>query len=72
MTLKSDAKFKQKLTFGFRFDMRNFLNFHPTTQKSENFTSMSSISKYKYIRFEPKKNREELYFMKLNSDANFE
>ena len=71
MTLKIGAKFKEKLTCGFKYDMRNLVNFHPTTQKSENFTSMGSFCP-KYIRFEPKKNREELYFMKLNSDANFE
>ena len=34
MTLKSDAKFKEKLTWGFKYDMRNLINFHPTTQKS--------------------------------------
>ena len=36
MTLKSDAKFKEKLTFGFKCDMRNLANFHPTTKKSKN------------------------------------
>ena len=35
MTLKSDAKFKEKLICGFKYDMRNLVNFHPTTQKSE-------------------------------------
>ena len=40
MALKSDAKFEEKLTLGFRYDMRNLVNFHPTTQKSKNFTSM--------------------------------
>ena len=34
--------------------MRNLVNFHPTTQKSENFTSMGSICP-KYIRSELKK-----------------
>ena len=33
-----DAKFKEKLTFDFKYDMRNLVNFHPITQKSENFT----------------------------------
>ena len=47
----SDAKFKEKLTCGFTHDMGNFVNFHPTTQKSENFTSMGSFCA-KYIRFE--------------------
>ena len=53
MTLKSDAKFTKKLTCGFIYDMRSLVNFHLITQKSENFTSMSSFCS-KYIRFEPK------------------
>ena len=40
MTLKSDAKFEEKLTLGSKNDMRNLVNFHSTTQKSRNFTSM--------------------------------
>ena len=40
MTLNSDAKFKVKLTCSFKYDLRNFVNFHPITQKSKNFTSM--------------------------------
>ena len=70
MTLKSDAKFKEKLTCGFKYDMRNLVNFHPTTQTSENFTSMGYFCP-KYIRFELK-NTEELSFMTLSSDAKFE
>ena len=35
MTLKIGAKFKEKLTCGFKYDMMNLVNFHPTTQKSE-------------------------------------
>ena len=35
MTLKSDAKFKEKLICGFKYDMRNLVNFHPTTLESE-------------------------------------
>ena len=70
MTLKGDAKFKEKLTCGFKYDMNNFVNFHPTTQKSENFTSMGSFCP-KYIRFELT-NTGELSFMTLNSDAKFE
>ena len=56
MTMKSDAKFKEKLTYDFKYDMRNLLNFHPTTQKSENVTSMSYFCP-KYMRFELKKYR---------------
>ena len=37
MILKSDAKFEKKLNcrFIFKFDMRNLVNVHPNTQKSE-------------------------------------
>ena len=40
MALKSDAKLKEKLTCGFKYDMTNLVNFHPITQKSKNFTPM--------------------------------
>ena len=56
MRLKSDAKFKEKLTFGFKYDIRNLVNFHPATQNSENLTSMSSFYP-KYVRFKRKKCR---------------
>ena len=32
MTLKRDAKFKEKLTCSFKYDMRNFVNFDRITQ----------------------------------------
>ena len=32
MTLKNNAKFEEKLTLGFKNDMRNLVNFQPTTQ----------------------------------------
>ena len=70
MTLKSDGKFKEKLTCGFKYDMRNFGNFHPTTQNSENFTSIDYFCPND-MRFELK-STEELPFMTLNSDAKFE
>ena len=48
MTLKSDAKFKEKLTCGFKYYLRNLL---PTTQKSdEKFFPMGSFSP-EYTRF---------------------
>ena len=56
MTLESDAKFKETLTCGFKYDMRNLVNLHPTTQKSENFFSMGSFCP-KYARFELQKYR---------------
>ena len=41
MTMMSDAKLKEKLTCGFKYDMKDTVNFYPTTQKSESFTSIS-------------------------------
>ena len=37
MTLKSDAKFKEKLTCGLKNNIRNLFNFHPSSRKSENW-----------------------------------
>ena len=37
MTLKSDAKFGEKLTCFLENDMRNFANFHQSTQKCQNW-----------------------------------
>ena len=54
MALKSDATFKEKLTCGFKYDMRNLENFHQATQKSENFTLMG-YSGPKYMTFALKK-----------------
>ena len=61
---------KEKLTCGFKYDMQNLVNLHPTTQKSESFTPMGYFSP-KYMRFELK-NTEDLSLMALNSDAKFE
>ena len=36
MTLKSDAKFKGKLTCGLKNDIMNLANFHASRRKSEN------------------------------------
>ena len=52
MTLKSDAKSKEKLTY----DTRNLVKFHPTTQKSQNLFSMDSFCP-KYTSFELQKYR---------------
>ena len=68
--MKSDAKCKEKLTSDFKYDMRNLVNFHPTTRKSKNFTLMGYFCP-KYIRLELK-NTDELSFMTSNSDAKFE
>ena len=39
MTLKDDAKFKGKLTRGLKNDIRILINFHASSQKSENLPS---------------------------------
>ena len=36
MTLKGDAKFKGKLICGLKKDIKNLVNFHASSQKSEN------------------------------------
>ena len=56
MTLKSDAKFEEKPTLGSKNDMKHLVNFHPTTQKSKNFTWMGYFCP-KYMRFGLKKFR---------------
>ena len=56
MTMKSDANFEEKLTLGFKNNMKNLVNFHPATQKSKNFSSMGYFCP-KYIRFELRKFR---------------
>ena len=70
MILKSDAKFKEKLNFGFKYGVGNLVNFHPTAQTFENIFSMGSFCP-KYIRFELQKYRG-VTFHTLNSDAKFE
>ena len=51
MTRKSDAKFKEKRTCGFKYDTRNLVNLHSTIHKFENFFSMGAFFP-KYTRFE--------------------
>ena len=67
MTLKSDSKFKEKMTWSFKHDMGNLASFHQTTQKSENFTSMDYYFCSEYMGFELK-NIEESSFTTLSSD----
>ena len=49
MTLKGDAKFKGKLTYAFKNDIRNLVNFHASSLKSENqdFDRMLLTKAYK-------------------------
>ena len=35
MTMKNNAKFEEELTFNFKTDMRNLINFDWSTQKSK-------------------------------------
>ena len=37
MTLECDAKFEEKLTYGFENEMRNLANFYQRTQNSQNW-----------------------------------
>ena len=55
-SLKGDVKFKEKLTYCFKYDMRNFVNFHPTNETSEKIFSMGSFCP-KYTRLELQKDR---------------
>ena len=70
MTLKGDVKFKEKLTCGFKYDMRNMVKFHLNTQKwfHKNFISMGSFCPK---RFELKKYGG-IIFLDTESDAKFE
>ena len=50
MTLKSDAKFEEKLTLGSKDDMMNLLNFNASSDKSENLQfDMLLLSKVYYV-----------------------
>ena len=71
MTLKGDAKFKGKMTFGLKKDIRNLFNFHASTRKSENchFDGLLLSIEFKDL---DEKNTEELSFMTRNNDAKLE
>ena len=56
ITLKSVAKFEEKLTLDSRNAMRNLVNFNVSSGKSESFILMG-YSCRKYVRFELKKCR---------------
>ena len=58
MPLKSGAKFKDD--GGFKYDVRNLVNFNPTIQKVENFTLIGSFCP-NYIRFELKQYRRVIF-----------
>ena len=43
MTLKSDAKFEEKLTCSLKNDKTNLANFHQSTRKSQNWDFVGSF-----------------------------
>ena len=50
MTLKCDAKFEEKLTLGCKNDIRNFVNFNASIDKSGNFHfDVLLLSKVYYV-----------------------
>ena len=57
MTLKGDAKFKGKLTRGLKNDIRNLVNFHVSSRKSENlhFDRILFSKAYEYLDEKVKK-----------------
>ena len=74
MTLKGDAKLKEKMTCSFKYDLRDLVNFHPTTLKCEISFSMVSFSP-KYTLLELRKYRgvifhdiEQWYKIWINPD----
>ena len=71
MTLKSDAKFEEKLTCGLKNDMRNLANLHQSTLSVKIGTLMGS--------FPPKSRKcltlkftEELCVIEMKNNAKFE
>ena len=60
LAVKSDAKLKEKLTLRSKKD-RNLVNFHPTTHKSKNLTSMGYFCP-NYMKFELKKYRGIIFY----------
>ena len=58
MKMKSDAKFKEKLSFGSKIDMRNLVNFNVSSGKSENlhFDVLLLPITYKFSALKVQKN----------------
>ena len=50
MTLKSDTKFEEKLTIGFKNDIRNLVNFNASSGKFKNLRfDVLLLSKLYYV-----------------------
>ena len=54
MTLKGNAKLKRKLTCGLKNDIRNLVNFHASSHKSENFQFLGFLLSKAYKFFDEK------------------
>ena len=67
MTLKGDAKFKEKLTCVLKNDTRNLVNFYASSRKSKIklCTLMVSFCP-KHIKFQMKKHKRVLYTYSMN------
>ena len=71
MTLKSDAKFEEKLTLGSKNDMRNLVNFNVSSAKCENMHFDTLLLSKVYQLF-GQKSTEEFCVVTLKKDAKFE
>ena len=71
MTVKKDAKFEERLTFGWETDMRNMTNFYQSTWKSKKlglwWDSLFESRKCTSLKF-----TEKLCVMTMENDAKFE
>ena len=67
MTLKSDAKFEEKLTCGLENDLRNLANFHQSTRNSQNW----DFDFYPKQKMYALKLTKELCVMIMKNDAKF-
>ena len=72
MTLKGDAKFKGKLTCGLKNNIRNLVNFHVSSQKSENLHFDVLLLSKVHKDLDEKAQERYVCLMILKSDAKFE
>ena len=70
MTLKSDSKFKEKLSYGLKNDIRNLVNFNASSRKSENLHFDGVLLSKAYKDLDEKVQKSCL--MTVKSDAKFE
>ena len=70
MTLRTDAKFEEKLALVSKNDMRNLINFNATSGKSENL-HFDVLLLSTAFEVSTKKVNLSKYLMTLKSDPNF-